>query len=226
MKNLLYKELKLSMHPVVWSFIFLFPLLELIPSYPICVTSIYVAAAYPILFLGAKNGQQNNDIFYSSLLPVRKKDIVLARIIMLFIIQTIPLVLMLILSPLANYLQNVVISDGGSAENVGLTLNGLISYCAFNYIAFSIYDTIYLPLYYRNAKSVASNTFFGILVFALVLTLLTIIFPMTFSNYYAFFCLVPIWRQIIYLVVALVIYLCVHIALLKICTKLFEKVDL
>ena len=80
MKALLYKEFKLAMHPVCYAFIFLFPLMILIPKFPTAVGYIYVLSSYPILFLGANKGQQSNDLLYSTLMPVRKKDIVIARI--------------------------------------------------------------------------------------------------------------------------------------------------
>ena len=80
MKALIYKEFKLAMHPICYIFIVLFPFMVLIPVYPLGISFIYILACYPILFLGANKGQQSNDLLYSTLLPVRKKDIVLARI--------------------------------------------------------------------------------------------------------------------------------------------------
>ena len=74
MKALLYKELKLAMHPICYVFIALFPFMILIPSYPIAIGFLYVLTCYPILFLGANKGQQSNDLLYSTLLPIRKKD--------------------------------------------------------------------------------------------------------------------------------------------------------
>ena len=62
MKALLYKEFKLAMHPVCYFFIFAFPLMVLIPSYPLAIGFIYVLTCYPILFLGANKGQQSNDL--------------------------------------------------------------------------------------------------------------------------------------------------------------------
>ena len=91
MKALIYKEMRLSMHPICYIFVALFPLMILIPSYPLGIGFIYILACYPILFLGANKGQQSNDLLYSTLLPVRKKDIVLARIITVIIITLIML---------------------------------------------------------------------------------------------------------------------------------------
>ena len=94
MKALLYKEFKLAMHPLCYLFIFLFPLMILIPSYPIAVSFIYILSCYPVLFLGANKGQQSNDLLYSTLLPVRKKDIVLARIITVLVMQFVAMAVM------------------------------------------------------------------------------------------------------------------------------------
>lgn len=56
MKALLYKEFKLAMHPICYIFIALFPLMMLIPSYPLGIGFIYILSCYPILFLGANKG--------------------------------------------------------------------------------------------------------------------------------------------------------------------------
>ena len=87
MKALLYKEFKLAMHPICYVFLLAFPAMILIPNYPIGIGFIYLMSCYPILFLGANKGQQSNDLLFSTLMPVRKKDIVLARIITVLSLQ-------------------------------------------------------------------------------------------------------------------------------------------
>ena len=67
MKALLFKELRLAMHPICYVFIVLFPFMILIPSYPLGIGFIYVLTCYPILFLGANKGQQSNDLLFSTL---------------------------------------------------------------------------------------------------------------------------------------------------------------
>ena len=111
MKALLYKEFKLAMHPICYVFVFAFPLMILIPSYPIAIGFIYVLSCYPILFLGANKGQQSNDLLYSTLLPVRKKDIVLARILTIAIIQFTFMAVMSALLPIALLIQNKIQID-------------------------------------------------------------------------------------------------------------------
>ena len=149
MKALVYKELKLAMHPICYLFICIFPLMILIPSYPIAIGFIYVLTCYPILFLGANKGQQSNDLLYSTLLPVRKKDIVMARIITVALMQFSFIAIMSCLYPLALYI-NKVIPD---SEIPGIGLNGYVSILAIAIIGFAIADLIFFPIYYKNGKS-------------------------------------------------------------------------
>ena len=86
MKNLLYKEFKLVMHPVIFVFILAFPILAIFPNYPKFIAFIYIFTCYPIVFIGANKGVSSNDVFYSLTLPVRRKDIVLARLSFLTIL--------------------------------------------------------------------------------------------------------------------------------------------
>ena len=136
MKALLYKEFKLAMHPICYVFILFFPLMILIPSYPLGIGFIYVLTCYPILFLGANKGQQSNDLLYSTLMPVRKKDIVLARIITVITIQVAFMLLMTALYPLARYISiNISEQTQEEIEAVmstvpGIGLDGFVSLLA------------------------------------------------------------------------------------------------
>ena len=114
MKALLYKEFKLAMHPICYVFIALFPFMILIPSYPLAIGFIYVLTCYPILFLGVNKGQQSNDLLYSTLLPIRKKDIVKARIMTVALMQFAFIAIMSALAPLAYQIQIIFILKVGN----------------------------------------------------------------------------------------------------------------
>ena len=141
MKALIYKEFKLAMHPMCYLFIVLFPFMVLIPVYPLGISFIYILTCYPVLFLGANKGQQSNDLLYSTLLPVRKKDIVLARIITVLFMQVASMLIVSALYPLA-LLINQSMADAAAAAraagqmaedpvNAGLTLNSFVLVLAF-----------------------------------------------------------------------------------------------
>ena len=177
MKALIYKELKLAMHPICYVFIVAFPFMILIPSYPIAIGFIYVLTCYPILFLGANKGQQSNDLLYSTLLPVRKKDIVLARIFTVILMQLGFILVMSALYPLAmifNGMMNESIEAARAAgENVsdvtipGLGLNSYILILGIAIIGFALADLIFFPIYYKRGKSIVMSTLLTILGFAL-----------------------------------------------------------
>ena len=223
MKPLLYKEFKLAMHPICYVFIFAFPLMILIPSYPIAIGFLYVLTCYPILFLGANKGQQSNDLLYSTLLPVRKKDIVLARIFTVAIMQFVFILLITSLYPLALFI-NSKIPD---ATNPGLDLHGYVSVLGIAIIGFSIADLIFFPIYYKNGKSIVMSTLFMILGFILYLGIFTIAFPYIpgCEWYKKYLCDSGVGVQFIVLGVALIIYVIMHFLVYKISSKRLEQVD-
>ena len=148
MKSLLYKEFKLAMHPLIYVFVFLFPLMALIPTYPIVISFIYVCTCYPILFLGANKGQQSNDIYFSCLLPIRRKDIVKVRLFLLSIIQLISIVLVTIYGAIGSlYKEDILIEAGDKISDVGFGFGQIGSVIGFVLLCFSIYDLIFVTCF-------------------------------------------------------------------------------
>ena len=227
MKALLYKEFKLAMHPICYVFVFAFPLMILIPSYPIAIGFIYVLSCYPVLFLGANKGQQSNDLLFSTLLPVRKKDIVLARIFTVIIMQVTFMLLMSALVPLAYYIQESIKAGGGEVENAGIGLNGFVSILAIAIVGYALADLIFFPIYYKNGKSIVMSTLFTILGFIVYLSVLTIAIPFIpgCGGYVNALSNVHIGIQFIYLAAAIVVSFLIHILVYKISAKRLERVD-
>lgn len=226
MKALIYKELKLSMHPICYLFIFLFPLMILIPSYPLGVGFIYVLTCYPILFLGANKGQQSNDLLYSTLLPVRKKDIVLARIITVIIMQVTFMIVMSCLYPVARLINNSIALNADKPEKYtipGLNLNSYVLVLAIALIGYAIADLIFFPIYYKKGKSIVMSTLFTILGYVLYIGVFTIGLP--FIPGLEFINNLHIGIQFGALGVAILITIILHILVYKISSKLLEKVD-
>ena len=227
MKPLIYKELKLSMHPICYIFVALFPLMILIPSYPIAIGFIYVLSCYPILFLGANKGQQSNDLLYSTLLPVRKKDIVLARILTIAIIQFTFMAVMSALLPIALLIQNKIQIDTGEVKIPGLGLNAYVSILAIAIIGYAIADLIFFPIYYKNGKSIVMSTLFTIFGFMAYLAIFTIALPYIpgCEGYVDLLSNRGIGVQFIIFGAALLIYVLIHLIVYKISSKRLEKVD-
>ena len=228
MKALLYKEFKLSMHPICYVFMFVFPFMMLIPSYPIAIGFIYLLSCYPILFLGANKGQQSNDLLFSTLLPVRKKDIVLARMFTVGIMQFIYMALMACLLPVAFLIQNSIHTESGEAIQIpGIGLEGFVSVLAIALIGFALADLIFFPIYYKKGKSIVMSTLLTILGFMTYLAIFTIVIPYIpgCEGYKNLLCSPNLGIQFAFFGGALLIYFGIHILVYKISSKRLEKVD-
>ena len=227
MKALIYKEFKLAMHPICYLFICLFPFMILIPSYPITIGFIYVLCSYPILFLGANKGQQSNDLLYSVLLPVRKKDIVLARIITIIAMQVIFFLIMSALWPVAYSIQKGMTNADGTPVGIpGLGLTAYVSIMGIVLAGYGIADLIFLPIYYKKGKSIVLSTLLSVLVFVLYVMSLTVIFPYLpgFGGYTKFLS-GNIGIQFLVLLGGIVVHILLHLLAYKISAKRLDKVD-
>ena len=224
MKALLYKEFKLALHPICYLFVLIFPFMILIPSYPIAIGFIYILTTYPILFLGANKGQQSNDLLYSTLLPVRKKDIVLARIFTVLIIQLVSFALMSCLYPVALIINNSI--SGGNTPGIGL--DGYVSILAIALIGFALADLIFFPIYYKNGKSIVMSTLFMIIGFIIYLAIFTIALPyipVVGEGYIKILSKSGLGIQFIFLGIAIAISGLIHFLIYKVCSKELERVD-
>lgn len=226
MKALIYKELKLAMHPICYVFICLFPIMILIPSYPLGIGFIYILTCYPILFLGANKGQQSNDLLYSTLLPVRKKDIVLARIFTVIFMQVASTLIQCALFPLALLINN---SIKAAAENPadyvipGLGLNSFVLLLSIVIIGYAIADLIFFPIYYKHGKSIVMSTLLTIFGFVVYICLFTIGLP--YIPGLGFLNNLHIGIQFAILGLALLISFGMHVIVYHISSKRLEKVD-
>ncbi len=226
MKALIYKELRLAMHPICYVFIAMFPLMILIPAYPIGIGFIYILTCYPILFLGANKGQQSNDLLYSVLLPVRKKDIVLARIITVILMQATYILLVTALYPLARVINEVIIQNAKDPEKYfipGLGLNSFVLLLAFGIIGYAVADLIFFPIYYKKGKSIVMSSLFTIIGFVLYIGIFTIVLPyipgLEFINN------LHIGIQFAILAGAIILSFLLHLLIYKISSKRLAKVD-
>lgn len=134
MKNLLYKELRLSLHPTNIIFLTFF-LMVFIPGYPY-----YVAPFWTILgiqFL-CTTGRENHDVDYALFLPVRKRDVVKARMTLaagLEVLQLLLCVPAFLIKDLVLPMDNPV----GMEANLAFIGISLILLGAFNYLFFTRY---------------------------------------------------------------------------------------
>ena len=94
MRNIMLKEMKLSASPLAYLFI-AFGLMFFLPGYPILCGAFFVTLG---LFQSFQTAREANDIVFSALLPVAKKDVVKGKYLFVCFIEACAFVLMTIVT--------------------------------------------------------------------------------------------------------------------------------
>jgi hypothetical protein len=138
MNNLIYKEFKLSVHPTSYIFLALSTML-FIPNYPYYVVFFYQTLGIFFTFL---NGNATNDVFFTTLLPIRKRDAVKARLITVVIFELLQLVVSIPFAILRNLL---IPAENAAGMEANLALFGLV------FGMFGVFNLVFLPAFYKTA---------------------------------------------------------------------------
>lgn len=131
MSNIMLKELKLSASPLAYIFI-AFGLMFFIPGYPILCGAFFITLG---LFQSFQAAREANDIVFSSLLPIAKKDVVKGKYLFVLLIEGCGFLLMVIaaivrMTALANapvYRQNALMNANLFALGAALVIFGLFN---------------------------------------------------------------------------------------------------
>lgn len=223
MKHLLYKEFKLAVPPLAYLLIILMSMSALSPAFPSFVPLIYMAATYTFLFIGMNKTTTTNDLYYTCTLPIKREDVVKARVITVAVVQLVEVALVFGFMSVATF-----IFDASSEESMQISLNmhQPITLLAAYLISFSVYDLIYLPWFYKTGKTIIANMLVGVIVTAIVAGVLTMVpffvakeiftVGLPNSNYLLQFGL---------LVIAIGIYIAIKALVIKLSTKNLKKLD-
>lgn len=144
MKKLLIKDFRLAVHPTVFLFWLLSAML-IIPNYPYYVVLYYSSLS---LFFVCLSGRENRDIEYSLMLPIRKRDVVRARIGFAVTVQAVQLITAV---PFAVLRQSM--SLGGN--QVGMDAN--IAFFGLALLLLGIFNLQFFTGYYRAPEKVGKT---------------------------------------------------------------------
>lgn len=148
MKYLLFKEFKLAAHPTTFIFLSL-SLMLLIPSYPYYVAFFYTLLSIFFVFL---SGRENKDVFYTVLLPIRKRDTVKARCLMVAIIQLAQIIISVPVAILSNYIN----TKGNLA---GIDAN--VAFFGLVFVMLALFNIIFIPTFYKTAYNAGRSFLYG-----------------------------------------------------------------
>lgn len=145
MKNLLYKELHLAIHPLFWLMLLSGALL-LIPQW------LFFLALMYFFFILVPNiftiGKAQNDIVFSVMLPVRKRDVVKARIMSIVWLELLQILIAAIFEAIHIKIYNV--------KNFLMDPN--IAFFGFVFIMYAIFNLVFFPSFYKTAYKIGIPT--------------------------------------------------------------------
>jgi len=159
MRALLYKQFCLVCHPMTLIFPF-FGVMLLIPSYPYTLAFFYVMLG---LFFSFMNGREQRDIYFSALLPIRKRDTVRASVLFVLVVELASLIIAVPFAVLSCRINPLGINTVGLEPNAALFAAALVLYTGFN--------AIFLTAFYKTAYKVGIAFLKAIIPTALIMFL-------------------------------------------------------
>lgn len=144
MLNLMKKELRLALHPTAPIFLALSAML-MIPNYPYLVVFFYTGLA---VFFTCLNGRENHDVDYTMLLPVGKRDVARARILLVVLMELMQL---LVAIPFAILRQKLIPEPNYAGMDANVALFALA------FIQMGLFNLVFFRRYYKDVKQVGKS---------------------------------------------------------------------
>ncbi len=211
--NLLYKELRLAAHPNLYIFTLLGALV-IVPAYPYGMVFLFGCLAPYLTFM---YGRETNDIYYTALLPVQKKDTVKAKCLLMVLAQMTQLLISL---PFA-VLRVRVLPDGNPA---GIEANA--AYYGFGLIIYAVFNVILLTQFFKTAYKVDKAFLLAIIPAAVAVVIMEVLVHLPGFEWLD--SVVPdiMLRQLPILAAGLAVYVIGMLIACRVSAKRFEQVDL
>ena len=159
MKNLILKDLKLSVHPTIAIYAAVAGGLMFVPAYPRSMALLYSIIGIFMIF---QCDLQNHDRTFCCLLPVTKKQIVKSRVLSVILIQ---LGLMLISIPCAVAAYTILKNTSNPA---GMNANAIMY--AIVLIGYAVCNRIMIPNGYRKNFKIVWSFFVSLAAYILIST--------------------------------------------------------
>ena len=217
MRNILLKECKLSASPLSFLFI-LFGLMVFLPGYPVLCGVFFVTLG---IFQSYQNAREANDMVFSALLPISKRDVVKGKYLFTAAIELCGILLM----AAAVVVRMTVLADAPVYRSNAL-MNANLFALGMAFIGFGLFNLIFVGGFFKTAYKFA-GPFVGyiIAVFLMICIAETLHHVPGFAFLNAFgtehFAV-----QVVLLGIGAAFYLAVTVLSCKKACKRFEKIDL
>ncbi|MFC5542289.1 MAG: ABC-2 family transporter protein [Thermocaproicibacter melissae] len=213
MFNLLIKELRLAAHPNLYIFTFL-GVLVIVPAYPYGMVFLFGCLGPYITFM---YGRETQDIYYTALLPVKKSDVVKAKMLLVVLAQMTQLAISL---PFA-FLRVGVLPQGNPA---GIEAN--VAFYGFGLIIYAVFNWIFLTTFFKTAYKVGKAFLSAIIPATLLVLAMEVVVHFPRFTWLDSIEPADLLRQLPLLLFGMVVYAAAMYSAYKISVKRFEAVDL
>ena len=217
MKNLILKDLKLSVHPTIAIYAVIPGGLMFVPAYPRSMAFLYSVIGVFVIF---QCDLQNHDRTFCCLLPVTKKQIVKSRVLSVILIQ---LGLMLISIPCAVAACTILKNTSNLA---GMNAN-VIMYATV-LIGYAVCNRIMIPNGYRKNFKIVWSFFVSLAAYILISGTAELMIAVTAGDNGLLngTASSDIMRQLPLLAVAVIFYGIVNVRTYKVAARNFERAEI
>lgn len=146
MRNILLKEIKLSASILSFLFI-LFGLMFFLPGYPVLCGVFFVTLG---IFQSFQNARETNDILFSALLPIAKKDVVKGKYLFVTMIELGGLLLM----GTAVILRMTLLSEAAVYRTNAL-MNANLFALGLAFFIFGLFNAVFVGGFFKTAYKIA-----------------------------------------------------------------------
>ena len=145
MKKLFYKEMKLSANPLTYWFI-AFSAMTMIPSYPILVGSFFICLG---IFHTYQQIREYDDVTYTVMLPVKKRDIVTAKYLFVLFIELTAFILCTLLTIIRMKILGTAVPYATNQ-----LMNANMAYLGYTMIVFAVFNSIFLAGFFKTTYKI------------------------------------------------------------------------
>jgi hypothetical protein len=189
-----------------------------IPGYPITVGAFFVCLG---IFYTFQSGREANDIIYSVLLPIAKKQIVTARYLFVVFIQLVAFLLMMVFT----LIRMTVLKDAQPYLTNPLQ-NANLFYLVYNLLIFAVFNLVFVNGFFKTGYYFAKPFIAYIVLSMLIIVAVEILHYLPGLQFLSETGFVHKKEQLMALCAGIVLYLLLTLVACKLSQKKFEKIDL
>ena len=145
MSNIMLKEIKLSASPLAFFFI-PFGFMVFLPGYPILCGAFFVTLG---IFQSFQTAREANDIVFSALLPVAKKDVVKGKYLFVCLIEICSVILMVI----GTSVRMTALADSPVYRENAL-MNANLFALGMAFVIFGLFNLIFVGGFFKTAYKI------------------------------------------------------------------------